>query len=194
MSRDQWTPSVNEGQHDAYAAYRRGDYKAALRIYVSRAEQGDVAAGVNAAGMYLGGLGTDVDIDRADLLLARGVALRMPEAIYRQAYVSKLRGDASKFAEGLADAHRLGLLQATVALAACCLRGCGVPRDESRFMLLLREAASRGHIRARKMLARRVLMDVDGIGSVARGLSMLAAATVDAIILRIRAPDDERLR
>lgn len=185
---------MNASQHDAYAAYRRGDYRTALRIYVSRADQGDVTAAVYAAGMYLGGLGTDVDVDRAESLLARGVALRMPEAIYRQAYVSKLRGDASKFAEGLADAHRLGLLQATVALAACYLRGYGVPRDESRYRGLLGEAALRGHIRARKMLATRILIDADGVGSVAKGLSMLAAAAVDGIILRIRAPDDERLR
>lgn len=173
-------------QHDAYEAYERGDYAKALRLYAECVERGDLDASINLAAMYAKGYGTSVDLDRAEQLLARGVALRMAEAVYTWGMVRKLRGDRVGFATAAKEAADLGLLEAQTAWALCLMGGYGTPKSPSLGLDVMRTSAAAGEIRAVKFLARRLVTRPTSPWSPLVGAVRLAMLFGADVLMKVR--------
>lgn len=141
---------------DAAAAYGRGDYAAAVRIYRALADQGDATAQNSLGAMYLNGQGARRDYTEAMKWFRRAAALGSPTAQFNLAEMYfKGRGadqDLLQAAKWYSRAAEQGHAQAQFVLAALYLVGVGVPKNNQKAAYWFERAAAQGHAEAQNQL------------------------------------------
>lgn len=179
--------------HDAFEAFRRGEYGRALAMYRQLANEGDVAAQVSVATMLVSGYGAPADLDQAEAALHRPVALGMPRALLIKAQIRQRRGDHLAYAAHLSEAAKMGSLPALVRLAECYRHGIGVEVNHRRSDELLAQAVARGHLRAKIRASRRRVTRPSSPREVLEGAVVLCISVVQSLVLAFRNPWDERI-
>jgi TPR repeat protein len=143
---------------DAAAAYQRGDYATAARLYHGLADQGDANAQNSLGVMYLRGQGAKQDNGEAMKWFRRAAALGSPEAQFNLAEMYfKGRGvdqDPLTAAKWYSRAAEQGLGQAQFTLGALYLIGVGVPENSQKAAYWFERAAAQGHAEAQKELGK----------------------------------------
>lgn len=134
---------------DAAAAYQRGDYSTAARIYRGLADQGDATAQNSLGAMYLRGQGAKQSDSEAIKWFRRAAALGSPAAQFNLAGMYfKGRGvdaDLLQAARWYSRAAEQGHSQAQFTLAALYLIGGGVPKNSQKAAYWFERAAVQGH-------------------------------------------------
>lgn len=143
---------------DAQAAYKRGDYATAARIYRSLADQGDATAQNRLGAMHLNGQGGKRSDAEAVKWFRRAAALGSPSAQFNLAEMYfKGRGvdpDLLQAAKWYSRAAEQGHAQAQFTLAALYLIGGGVPKNSQKAAYWFERAAAQGHGEAQAALGR----------------------------------------
>ena len=143
---------------DAGAAYQRGDYATAARIYQSLADQGDANAQNSLGVMYLRGQGAKQDYDQAMKLFRRAAALGSPAAQFNLGEMYfRARGveqDLLAAAKWYSRAAEQGHAQAQFTLAAFYLIGAGVRANPQKAAYWFERAAEQGHAESQQELGK----------------------------------------
>lgn len=134
---------------DAGAAYRRGDYATAGRIYRDLAGQGHADAQNALGDMYLKGLGVSRNEREALRWFRRAAALGQAGAQFNlgQLYLKGVGVDQDllEAARWYSRAAEQGHVQAQFVLAVLYKIGAGVPANAQRAAFWYERAASQGH-------------------------------------------------
>lgn len=134
---------------DAVAAYQRGDYATAARIYHALADQGDADAQNSLGVMYLRGQGSRQSYIEAMKWFRRAAALGSPGAQFNLAEMYfKSYGvdqDLLQAAKWYSRAAEQGHPQAQFTLAVLYVIGSGVPRNDQKAAYWFERAAVQGH-------------------------------------------------
>lgn len=143
---------------DAAAAYRRGDYTTAARIYRSLADQGDATAQNSLGAMYLRGQGARRNEAEAMKWFRRAAALGSPAAQFNLAemYFKGRGGDQDLLlaAKWYSRAAEQGHAQAQFTLAVLYLIGGGVPKNSQKAAYWFERAAAQGHAESQTELGK----------------------------------------
>jgi TPR repeat protein len=141
---------------DGYAAYERGDYTAAKRIWTPLAERGDALAQYNLGLLYHHGLGVERGLFQAAKWYVRAAENGDADAqnAIGDLYVAGLWGkkDYAKAATWYELAAEQGHVEAQRKLGDLLARGKGVKRNTDMAMAWLRTAADKGDAKARRRL------------------------------------------
>ena len=139
---------------DGYAAYERGDYTAAKRIWTPLAERGDALAQYNLGLLYHHGLGVERGLFQAAKWYVRAAENGDADAqnAIGDLYVAGLWGkkDYAKAATWYELAAEQGHVEAQRKLGDLLARGKGVKRNTGVDMAWLRTGADKGEARARR--------------------------------------------
>ncbi|PJG45942.1 hypothetical protein CAF53_17040 [Sphingobium sp. LB126] len=134
---------------DATAAYRRGDYTTALRLYQSLADQGDPRAQTNLGRMYLTGRGTGKNYPEALKLLRRAAALGFADAQYNlgEIYLREwgVDQDLVEAARWYTRAAEQGHVGAQFTLAVLYMIGRGLRESKPKAAYWFERAAAQGN-------------------------------------------------
>ena len=138
---------------DGYAAYERGDYAAAHRIWKPLAERGDALAQYNLGLLYDHGLGVERGLSQAVTWYVRAAENGDADAQNAVAdlYVAGFWGkkDYTKAARWYELAAEQGHVEAQRKLGDLLARGKGVKRNTDMAIAWLRTAADKGDAKAR---------------------------------------------
>lgn len=141
---------------DAGAAFQRGDYATAVRIYRGLADRGDVNAQNSLGNMYLKGLGTARNEREALRWFRRAAALGLASAQFNlgQVYLKGVGVDQDLLLAALwySRAAEQGHAGAQFTLAVLYSIGTGVPENAQRSAYWFERAASQGHAEAQSQL------------------------------------------
>jgi TPR repeat protein len=187
-------PSDYEAHVEAKRARDRGDLARAIEIYEGLAKDGDVYSLVMLGSIYARGIGTAVDLEKAEKLFDRAAAFGTPEAHFQMANVWYDRGDMNRYFLAIQQASRMDLLVAQFYLGRCYAYGLGVDKDDAKALELMRNAAERGHVRAKMYLARRQLFKLYNPIGVVYGLIKFLSAAIEGLVISMVNPHDERVR
>ena len=143
---------------DAGAAYQRGDYGTAARLYHALANQGDGFAQSRLGSMYLQGQGTKQDFGEALKWFRRAAALGFAEAQYNlgNIYLRELGVGQDLLLAGrwYSRAAEQGHAQAQFTLAVLYMIGGGVKKNMTKAAYWFERAAAQGHPGAQVELGR----------------------------------------
>lgn len=143
---------------DAGAAYQRGDYAAAARIYQALAAQGDANAQNSLGVMFLNGQGAKRDYSEALKWFRRAAALGSPAAQFNLGEMYfRGRGvepDLLFAARWYSRAAEQGHAQAQFTLAALYLIGAGVRANPQKAAYWFERAAAQGHAESQQELGK----------------------------------------
>lgn len=178
---------------EASAAYESGDFSRALTLYESLAAEGYPHGLLIAARMYIDGLGVNVDMSKADELLAKAEALGVPGANAQRAAWALANGDERRFFVEIRKEAQRGNLSAKVQVAEAYLHGVGIERDRVLGLKLLKEVSDRGSFGAKILLAKDALGRPWLLHRFLWGFVMLVYAAGMSIYLALAKPGDERL-
>ena len=151
-------PSWGGPLDDGLAAFNRGDYQQAFKLWKPLAEAGDARARYNLALLFQGGLGVEKSLQQARLLYA--AAARQGDAdsqyqlgviYYRGEGVFRSNKEAHHWWGQAAAQQHAG---AQFNLGTLYGYGIGVERDEKKAVALWRSAAEQGHHDAIKVMVR----------------------------------------
>ena len=141
---------------DGYAAYKRGDYAAAHRIWKPLAERGDALAQYNLGLMYHHGLGVEGGLSQAAKWYGRAAENGDADAqnAIGDLYVAGLWGkkDYAKAVTWYELAAEQGHVEAQRKLGNLLAEGKGVERNTDMAMAWLRTAADKGDAKAKRRL------------------------------------------
>ena len=140
----------------AYAAYHRGDYATALRLWLPLANQGDAVAQYNLGLMYERGYGVPQNYVEAMKWYRKAADRGHPTAKFNLGVTYDLGlGVPQNYAEAL-KWYRLAAEQGHTAalfnLGLMYLNGHGVPQNDAEAMKWFRKAADKGHTAAQYSL------------------------------------------
>ena len=143
-------PAASPGgpSEDAAAAYKRGDYGAAIRLYRALADQGDARAQNSLGRMYLRGQGASRDYREAMKWFRRAAALGSADAqfnlgdIYLREY--GVKQDLIEAARWYTRAAEQGHVGAQFTLAVLYLIGQGVSQSHQKAGYWFDRAAAQG--------------------------------------------------
>lgn len=152
--------------HTAYAAYVRGDYKAAHDMWLDLATGGDVDAQFNVAALYDNGWGVERDVEKAALWYGRAAARNVAPAELVLAHMLR-RGeigapDGEQALRHLRSAAHRGSPRAQFELGVAYDRGVGVTQNYATAAIWYEKAAAQGLTEAIYNLA--TLFD-EGLGA-----------------------------
>src|SRR5215212_10085492 len=126
-------PALAATTQDGFAAYRRGDYAAAVRLLRPVAEAGDVRAQLNLAELYNNGLGVPQDRKEAakwyGLAAAKDNVFAQVELGILYDYGHGVPKDLKQAAAWYAKSADHGNPVAQLNLGLLALQGLGVPKD-----------------------------------------------------------------
>ncbi|KEQ52744.1 tetratricopeptide repeat protein [Sphingobium chlorophenolicum] len=141
---------------DAAAAYRRGDYADAMRLYQSLADDGDPRAQNSLGRMYLRGQGASRDYKAAMKWFRRAAALGVADAQYNlgEIYLREFGVDQDlvEAARWYTRAAEQGHVGAQFTLAVLYMIGQGVSRSPLKAVYWFERAASQGSAEAQVQL------------------------------------------
>jgi TPR repeat protein len=138
----------------AWALFERGDHIASFREYRALAESGSPSAQDFVGWMYLGGVGTTVDVDAARSWYQRAADAGYAWAQYHLGCLAFWERDYDRAVDWFERAASQGHLPAIYRLAVMYRYGQGRPVDRTRGWMYLADAAEKGHLRARADMAR----------------------------------------
>lgn len=142
-------PCLGGPFEDAAAAYRRGDYANAMRLYRSLADQGDARAQNSLGRMYLRGQGTSRDYREAMKWFRRAAALGIADAQYNlgDIYLREygVEQDLVEAARWYTRAAEQGHVAAQFTLAVLYTIGRGVSKNQPKAAYWFDRAATQGH-------------------------------------------------
>ncbi len=134
---------------DAAAAYKRGDYESAMRLYRPLADQGDARAQNSLGRMYLRGQGASRDYREAMKWFRRAAALGIPDAQYNlgEIYLREygVTQDLVEAARWYARAAEQGHVAAQFTLAVLYTIGGGVSKNPQKAAYWFDRAATQGN-------------------------------------------------
>lgn len=134
---------------DAAAAYKRGDYANAVRLYRTLAEQGDPRAQNSLGRMYLRGQGVGRDYQEAMKWFRRAAALGIADAQFNlgEIYLREFGVDQDlvQAARWYTRAAEQGHVAAQVTLAALYTIGGGVGENQQKAAYWFERAATQGN-------------------------------------------------
>jgi len=143
---------------DAGAAYQRGDYPTAARIYQTLADRGDANAQNSLGVMYLYGQGARRDYNQARKWFRQAAALGSPAAQFNLGDMYfRARGveqDLREAARWYSRAAEQGHAQAQFTLAAFYLIGAGVRTNPQKAAYWFERAAAQGHAESQQELGK----------------------------------------
>jgi TPR repeat protein len=116
-------------------------------------DEGNVYGRILFARMLMEGLGVQRDTARAERLLNEAEQLGSAETAYQKAGLYVLSGDSRRYLEAVQKAAHTGSLPATTRLGRAYLLGLDTEFKPSVGEALLVDAARRGSIRAKHVLA-----------------------------------------
>ena len=149
-----------------YEAFRRGDYAAARAAWEPLARAGDVDAQFNLGALHEGGLGGDVDLERAARWYRQAATRRLAPARVALARLARTGAVDTGAGEApialLEAAARAGAAEAQYALGVAYDRGLGITRNHAAAAGWYQRAAEQGLPRAQYNIA--VLHD-EGLGA-----------------------------
>ncbi|UZW57772.1 sel1 repeat family protein [Sphingobium sp. JS3065] len=141
---------------DAAAAYRRGDYANAMRLYQSLADGGDPRAQNSLGRMYLRGQGAGRDYRQAMKWFRRAAALGVADAQFHlgEIYLREfgVEQDLVEAARWYTRAAEQGHIGAQFTLAVLYTIGRGVSRSPLKAVYWFERAASQGNAAAQVQL------------------------------------------
>lgn len=141
---------------DAAAAYRRGDYANALRLFQSLADDGDPRAQNSLGRMYLRGQGAGQDYKEAMKWFRRAAALGVADAQFNlgEIYLREfgVEQDLVEAARWYTRAAEQGHIGAQFTLAVLYMIGRGVTRNQLKAVYWFERAASQGNADAQVQL------------------------------------------
>ena len=144
------------GSSDGLAALRRGDYTAALRDFLTLAEQGNASAQFNVGSIYDNGLGVPEDDHQA---LSWYHKAAMQNHAHAEFALGLMYGNGLSVPKDdrqavfwYRKAAQHGHARAQTNLGLMYEWGKGVPRDEAAAVIWYRKAAERGFARAQTNL------------------------------------------
>lgn len=134
---------------DAAAAYRRGDYASAMRLYQSLADEGDPRAQNSLGRMYLRGQGAGRDYKEAMKWFRRAAALGIADAQYNlgEIYLREFGVDQNlvEAARWYTRAAEQGHIAAQFTLAVLYMIGRGVAKNPQKAAYWFERAATQGN-------------------------------------------------
>jgi len=141
---------------DAAAAYRRGDYANAMRLFQSLADNGDPRAQNSLGRMYLRGQGAGRDYKEAMKWFRRAAALGVADAQFNlgEIYLREfgVEQDLVEAARWYTRAAEQGHVGAQFTLAVLYMIGRGVSRNQLKAVYWFERAASQGNADAQVQL------------------------------------------
>lgn len=142
-------PCLAGPSEDAAAAYKRGDYGNAMRLYRSLADQGDARAQNSLGRMYLRGQGASRDYREATKWFRRAAALGMADAQYNlgEIYLREygVEQDMVEAARWYTRAAEQGHAAAQFTLAVLYTIGRGVSKNQPKAVYWFDRAATQGY-------------------------------------------------
>lgn len=142
-------PCLAGPAEDAAAAYRRGDYANAMRLFQSLADQGDPRAQNSLGRMYLRGQGATRDYKEAMKWFRRAAALGVPDAQFNlgEIYLREFGVDQDlvEAARWYTRAAEQGHIGAQFTLAVLYMIGRGVTKNPQRAAYWFERAATQGN-------------------------------------------------
>lgn len=145
-------PCLAGPAEDADAAYKRGDYASAIRLYRPLADQGDARAQNSLGRMYLRGQGASKDYPSAMKWFRRAAALGIADAQYNlgEIYLRELgvEQDLVEAARWYTRAAEQGHMNAQFTLAVLYTIGRGVSKSQQKAAYWFDRAATQGHAEA----------------------------------------------
>ncbi|HKT76508.1 MAG TPA: tetratricopeptide repeat protein [Sphingobium sp.] len=143
------TPCLAGPAEDAAAAYKRGDYGNAMRLYRSLADQGDPRAQNSLGRMYLRGQGAGKDYGEAMKWFRRAAALGIADAQYNLGEIFLreygVEQDLVEAARWYTRAAEQGHIAAQFTLAVLYTIGRGVSKNPQKAAYWFDRAATQGN-------------------------------------------------
>jgi len=149
-------PALAGPLEDAGAAYRRGDYGTAARLYGALAAQGNADAQNSLGNLYIRGQGVTRNANEALKWFRRAAALGSASAQFNLAQIYfkgiGVNQDLLEAATWYNRAAEQGHAQSQFTLAVLYKIGAGVPANNQKSAFWFERAASQGHAEAQSEL------------------------------------------
>jgi uncharacterized protein len=146
------------GAEEGFAAYQRGEYRTAYRLWRPLAQRGDVRAQGALGGLYADGRGVPQDYGEAVKWFRRAAAQGLAAAQYALGLLSRqgqgVPQDAGEAVQWFRLAAAQGHPRAQFMLGALSQQGEGVPQDAAEAATWYRKAAAQGDGMAQLSLGR----------------------------------------
>jgi TPR repeat protein len=183
-----------EALQQAYDLITRKDYVAAIARLRTIAEKGSRLASVYLGWLHEEGLGARQDLLCARKWYERAATRGSSIAQFQLAQVCRKQGLLEEAVKWLSAAASADYLPAIYWLGTMYERGEGCTKDQKKAEAYFEKAYERGHIFAKRDLARRSLTRNGGKFGILRGLRMYIHAVIEAARLARVDPHSERLR
>jgi uncharacterized protein len=136
------------GAEEGFAAYQRGEYRTAYRLWWPLAQRGDVRAQGALGGLYADGRGVPQDYGEAVKWFRRAAAQGLAAAQYALGLLYRngqgVPQDAGEAVQWFRQAAAQGQPKAQFMLGVLSQQGDGVPRDAAEAATWYRQAAAQG--------------------------------------------------
>lgn len=154
--------------------FKLGKHDDAFRAALQRAQQGSHVAQVQVGWMAQTGTGTSMNLQEAERWYRKGSEHPSGSAEFYLGTLFRAKQEPRSALEAFEASARKGYAPASYQLGRMYLFGDGVTPDESRAYQYFEEAAQRGHLFARRNLARRMMSGAVGLRHIPAGVrSML---------------------
>ena len=157
------------------------------------AEAGLTCAQVRLGWMYHSATGTLKDWLEAERWYRKAIAAGSPESEFYLATLFSARFEPESALEWFEKSAGHGYTPAIYHLGRMYLYGAGVALDEEKAYRYFKEAASAGHLFARRNIARRMASGRRGIGQIPHGILLLIGTGWSVIKVAWKSPDSEHL-
>ena len=174
--------------------YCEKNYREALPIYLSLAEEGQLRGQVMAGWMFYYGLGTDCDQKKAKQWFSVASQANSPMA---QLYLGKILIKDNDLEEGRSYFESLlehGYLPGFFHLGWLYENGKGVPPDGAHAYSIFLAGAEKGHLPCQMVVARKLFKGERGFFSRIKGGILILKTYIETILLGFKDENSERLR
>lgn len=178
---------------EAWKLFVAREYADAFRAYMTLAEQGIPSAQDFVGWMYLGGVGTSIDSERARAWFRKAAASDNAWAQYHLACMALYEDSFEEARELLERAVQQGNLPAIFRLGIMYNFGQGVPTDHEKAKTYFDLAAQHGHLPALRDIAREMIRGERGFWRRFQGILLLVKTALSAARIYWSNPYDKRL-
>jgi uncharacterized protein len=187
--RPEHLPALNA----AYNALQAGQQQEALKLFEKLAEEGSATAWINLGWMYQSGSGVQRDLAHAQRCYERAMTTGSQMAEHYLASVHRQRGEFIQALQHYERAARAGCLPSIYWAGTMHLKGEGTSADSQKALRYLTEAATRGHVFARRDLAIGYIRGSFGDRRIVKGMQEWVGAVIAGSLLARREPNSECL-
>ena len=178
---------------EAQLLYKKGDYEGAFNNYLKLADAGHEEVQCFLGWMYLFGKGTKQNLERATHWLVKAADRedRKAQWYLGRAYLGQQNYEIAAywFERSAQQNYGPGIYR----LARLYHYGAGVPKNKSKEIELLEQAATTGNLKAQSIYARRLMVGYKGVKGILEGISLFVRTAIDGFKTAWANPNDERL-